>query len=123
MPTNTFKNVRTVAVPVTDQDRTMSLLQQFGFAVSMDAELRPGFRWIEMNLAAGETSVSLVQAGPELPTGIDTGIRLETDDARTAHAAVEAAGLDAGELLDWPDVPLMFSFVDLDGNRFYVSET
>jgi hypothetical protein len=123
MPTNTFKNVRTVAVPVTDQDRTMSLLQQFGFTVSMDAELRPGFRWIEMNLAAGETSVSLVQTGPELPTGIDTGIRLETDDARTAHAAVEAAGLDAGELLDWPDVPLMFSFVDLDGNRFYVSET
>jgi hypothetical protein len=118
-----FKNVRTVAVPVTDQDRTMSLLQQFGFTVSMDAELRPGFRWIEMNLAAGETSVSLVQTGPELPTGIDTGIRLETDDARTAHAAVEAAGLDAGELLDWPDVPLMFSFVDLDGNRFYVSET
>jgi hypothetical protein len=23
----------------------------------------------------------------------------------------------------WPDVPLMFSFVDPDGNRFYVSET
>jgi hypothetical protein len=22
----------------------------------------------------------------------------------------------------WPDVPLMFSFVDLDGNRFSVSE-
>ena len=38
-------------------------------------------------------------------------------------AAVAAAGLDAGELLDWPGVPLMFSFVDFDGNRFYVSET
>jgi hypothetical protein len=24
---------------------------------------------------------------------------------------------------DWPGVPLMFSFVDPDGNRFYVSET
>jgi hypothetical protein len=47
---------------------------------------------------------------------------LATDDARAAHAAVEAAGLDAGELLDWPNVPLMFSFVDIDGNRFYVSE-
>jgi hypothetical protein len=91
--------------------------------VSMDTELRPGFRWIEMDLAAGEASVALVRTGPELPTGIDTGIRLATDDARAAHAAVEAAGLDAGELLDWPNVPLMFSFVDLDGNRFYVSET
>jgi hypothetical protein len=118
-----FRSVRTVAVPVSDQDRSMSVLEQFGFTVSMDAELRPGFRWIEMEPAAGGTSLALVQAGPELPTGIDTGIRLETDDARTAHAAIETAGLDAGELLDWPGVPLMFSFVDLDGNRFYVSET
>jgi catechol 2,3-dioxygenase-like lactoylglutathione lyase family enzyme len=123
MPTNIFKNVRNVAVPVTDQERSKALLEQLGFSVSMDTELQPGFRWIEMELDGGEASVALVQAGPELPAGIDTGIRLATDDARAAHAAVEGAGLDAGELLDWPNVPLMFSFVDLDGNRFYVSET
>ena len=121
MPSNIFKNVRTVAVPVSDQDRSKSLLEQLGFTVSMDTELQPGFRWIEMGLAVG-ASVSLVRSGPELPTGVDTGIRLETDDARAALAAVAAAGLDVGELLDWPDVPLMFSFVDFDGNRFYVSE-
>jgi hypothetical protein len=123
MTTNVFENVRSVAVPVTDQDRTKALLEELGFTVSIDAELQPGFRWIEMDLAGGEASVALVRTGPGLPTGIDTGIRLATDDARAAHAAVEAVGLDAGELLDWPDVPLMFSFVDLDGNRFYVSET
>ena len=123
MTTNTFTNLRTVAVPVTDQDRTKSVLEQLGFTVTMDAELQPGFRWIEMDLPAGHVSVSLVRTGPELPTGIDTGIRLATDDARAAQAAVAAAGLDVGDLLDWPDVPLMFSFVDPDGNRFYVSET
>jgi hypothetical protein len=123
MTSNIFKNIRTVAVPVTDQDRSVSLLEQLGFTVSMDTELQPGFRWIEMTLADGEASVSLVGAGPELPAGIDTGIRLATDDAHAAYAAVEAAGLDAGELLAWPGVPLMFSFVDFDGNRFYVSET
>ena len=69
-----------------------------------------------------QVSVSLVRTGPELPTGIDTGIRLATDDAPAARAAVAAAGLDVGDLLDWPDVPLMFSFADPDGNRFYVSE-
>jgi len=122
MTTNVFKMVRSVAVPVTDQDRTKSVLQQLGFTVSMDSELRPGFRWIEMDLPGGQATVSLVRTGPELPTGIDTGIRLGTDDARVAHAAVAAAGLDVGDLLDWPDVPLMFSFIDLDGNRFYVSE-
>jgi predicted enzyme related to lactoylglutathione lyase len=123
MTTNVFTNVRSVAVPVTDQDRTKSVLEQLGFTVSMDTELQPGFRWIEMDLPAGDVSVSLVRTGPELPTGIDTGIRLATDDARAAQAAVAAAGLDVGDLLDWPDVPLMFSFVDPDGNRFYVSET
>src|SRR5262245_48166598 len=123
MTTKTFTAIRTVAVPVTDQDRTKSLLEQLGFTVSMDAELQPGFRWIEMDLASGDASIALVQTGPELPTGIDTGIRLVTDDARAARTTVGASGLDAGELLDWPGVPLMFSFTDVDGNRFYVSET
>ena len=122
MTTNVFKNVRSVAVPVTDQDRTKSLLEQLGFTVAMDTELQPGFRWIEMDLPEGQVSVSLVRTGPELPTGIDTGIRLVTDDAPAARAAVAAAGLDVGDLLDWPDVPPMFSFADPDGNRFYVSE-
>ena len=99
------------------------MLEQLGFTVSMDAELQPGFRWIELELPRGHASLSLVRTGPELPTGVDTGVRLETDDARAAQAAVASVGLDAGELLDWPGVPLMFSFVDLDGNRFYVSET
>ena len=53
MTTNTFTNLRTVAVPVTDQDRTKSMLEQLGFTVTMDAELQPGFRWIEMGLPAG----------------------------------------------------------------------
>jgi hypothetical protein len=122
MTTNVFTTIRTVAVPVADQDRTQSLLEQLGFTTTLDAELRPGFRWIELSLPGGGASVALVRTGPELPTGIDTGIRLQTDDARAAHQAVGAAGLDAGELLDWPGVPLMFSFTDFDGNRFYVSE-
>jgi hypothetical protein len=123
MTTNAFTMVRSVAVPVADQDRTKAVFEQLGFTVSMDSELRPGFRWIEMDLPGGDATVSLVASGPELPPGIDTGIRLGTGDARAAHAAVVAAGLEVGDLLDWPDVPLMFSFVDLDGNRFYVSET
>lgn len=122
MPTHTFSTIRTVAVPVTDQDRSTALFAQLGFRVSMDTELQPGFRWIELCLPDGETSLALVTTGPELPTGIDTGIRLVTDDARAAHESVAAGGLDAGDVLDWPGVPLMFSFVDLDGNRFYVSE-
>jgi hypothetical protein len=123
MTTNLFTKVRSVAVPVSDQDRSVAVFGQLGLTVSMDAELRPGFRWVELALPGGEASIALVTTGPELPTGVDTGIRLATDDARVAHDAVAAAGLAAGELLDWPGVPLMFSFEDPDGNRFYVSET
>ncbi len=120
--TSLFTNLHTVAVPVRDQDRTQALFAGFGFTTAIDAELQPGFRWIELALPEGGTTVSLVTSGDELPTGIDTGIRLVTGDARTAHNALSEQGLEVGELLDWESVPLMFSFLDPDGNRFYVSE-
>ena len=122
MTTPTFIGMHTVAVPVTDQERTKALFERFGLQTSLDTELQPGFRWIEMALADTPTSLALVQTGPELPAGIDTGIRLTTTDARAARARVLELGLDAGELLDWETAPLMFSFADHDGNRFYVSQ-
>ena len=118
----TFSHVLTVAIPVSDQDRTKALLERLGFEEHLDAELAPGFRWVEVSLPGRDTSISLVQTGDALPTGIDTGVRLGTPDARAAHAAIAGKGLDVGELLDWETAPLMFSFVDFDGNRFYVTQ-
>jgi hypothetical protein len=117
-----FTNLRTVAVPVADQDRTKALLEDVGFRTTFDAELQPGFRWLELEPSGGGTTLALVTEGDELRAGIDTGIRFQTDDARAAHAALGEKGLDVGDLLDWDGVPLMFSFLALDGNRFYVSE-
>jgi hypothetical protein len=118
----TFNGVITVAVPVTDQDRTKALLEQVGFKTTMDEELQPGFRWVELGVGDAGTTVSLVRTGDELPVGIDTGIRLATPDARAAHATLRDLDLDVGELLDWESAPLMFEFRDPDGNRFYVTE-
>ena len=123
MRPTTFTSVLTVAVPVSDQDASKSLFERLGLETRMDAELQPGFRWIEMGLASAGTTISLVAAGEELQAGIDTGVRFATTDARAAHAAVRGLGLDAGELLDWDTAPLMFSFLDPDGNRFYVTES
>src|SRR3954454_9128933 len=122
MDKTTFTAMRTVAVPVTDQDRTKSLLEGLGFQSQFDQDLQPGFRWIELGLPGTATSLALVRAGKDLPAGIDTGIRLVTPDARAAHDTLRHLGLDVGDLLDWPSAPLMFSFLDPDGNRFYVSE-
>lgn len=119
----TFDHVLTVAIPVTDQDRAKALLERLGLVTTMDAELQPGFRWLELALPGGGTTLSLVHAGEGLAAGIDTGIRLATADARSAHATLAGIGLEVGELLDWESAPLMFEFEDHDGNRFYVTET
>src|SRR5947209_2706475 len=109
----TFTAIRTVAVPVTSLDRTKALLEDVGFETQFDAELRPGFRWIELAPPGAATSIALVATGPELPAGVDTGIRLVTPDARQARDRLIALGLDVGDLLDWETAPLMFSFCDL----------
>src|SRR4051812_16832811 len=105
----TFTTVRTVAVPVADQDRAKATFVALGFAEVFDTELQPGFRWVELAPAGGGCHLALVRTGDDLPVGIDTGIRLEAPDARAAHTAVATAGLTPGELLDWEGVPLMFS--------------
>ena len=121
-PQPTFTAVITVAVPVSDQDRTKALLETLGFATRVDAELQEGFRWVELVLPGADTTISLVRAADGLPTGVDTGIRLATPDARGAHVELTTRGLEVGELLDWDTAPLMFEFRDPDGNQYYVTE-
>jgi catechol 2,3-dioxygenase-like lactoylglutathione lyase family enzyme len=123
MTDHNFAAIHCVAIPVTDQDRAKALFEEFGLTTAMDAELQPGFRWVELSPPAGGASIALVRTGDELPTGIDTGIRLVTRDAQAAHTALSAKGLEVGELLDWESAPLMFGFCDFDGNRIYVSQT
>ena len=123
MPTTTITTIRTVAIPAADQDRTLAFfVDKLGFEKQMDAELAEGFRWIEVAAPGSPVSVAIVAASEELPAGVDTGIRFVTTDAGAEHTSMSKEGVDVGELLDWPGVPLMFSFKDVDGNTFYLSE-
>jgi len=49
--------------------------------------------------------------------------RFTTDDAETAHTALQTAGVDTDDILRWPGVPAMFAFRDPDGNAFSITET
>ena len=119
----TISNVRTIGVPVSDQDAAVAFfVATLGFEPGMDAELQPGFRWIEVAPPGSPVSVALVAASETYPSGIDTGIRFTTPDAEAEHTAMTAAGVDVDELLRWPGVPPMFDFRDPDGNTFYVSQ-
>ena len=107
---------------MSDQDATKRLFESLGFETRFDAEVNVGFRWIDMAPPGGGASLSLIATSDALPTGIDTGIRFITPDARAAHARLVDLGLRVGDLLDWPTAPLMFEFWDLDGNTMYVAE-
>jgi predicted enzyme related to lactoylglutathione lyase len=119
-----LKDVRTVAVPVEDQDRAVAFYRNtLGCEVRMDAVLGGEMRWIEVSPTGANTSIALVASGEGLPTGVDTGIRLVTGDAAADFEALTSAGVDMNtDLLLWEGVPPMFSFRDVDGNTLYVAE-
>jgi catechol 2,3-dioxygenase-like lactoylglutathione lyase family enzyme len=116
-------DVRTVAVPVSDQDRALAFYtERLGFAVRFDGSFGAG-RWIEVAPDGATTSLALVPPVEDGAAGIDTGIRLTTRDAAADHVALRAAGVDVDAgVLRFPGVPPMFSFRDADGNTLYVVE-
>ena len=111
-------DVRTVGVPVADQDRALAFyLEKLGFEKRLDAPVEQlGGRWIEVAPAGAATTIALVPTHEGVPTGVETGIRFTTPDAAAVHADLQSRGVDVGELLRWPDVPAMFAVRDQDGN-------
>jgi catechol 2,3-dioxygenase-like lactoylglutathione lyase family enzyme len=124
---NHISEIRTVGVPVNDQDRALAFYTgTLGFELLMDAPLPQfGGRWIVVAPAGSSGSsgsIALVPASDGNPAGVDTGIRMASPDAKTAHRHFLEAGVDTDELLEWPGVPPMFSLRDPDGNRLYISQ-
>src|SRR5689334_8634745 len=92
--------VRTIAVPTTDQARSLAFYTDIlGFEKTLDAPFGPGQRWIEVTPPGGGTTIALPPLG-DATAGIDTGIRLETDNAETDHETLKAAGANVdGDVL------------------------
>jgi lactoylglutathione lyase len=109
--------LRTVGIPVRDQDRALSFYTQvLGFDKSLDVGMGAGARWIEVTPPCGGTTVALVPEKPDAPAGVETGIRLCAADADSFRRHLLEHGASAGEVLRWPGVPPMFAFRDPDGN-------
>ena len=112
-----IRDIRTVGVPVRDQDRALTFYTTvLGFDTRMDVSMATGARWIEVAPPGAGTSIALVLEHDGVPAGVETGIRLITADAEADRATLLARGVDAGEVLRWPGVPPMFAFRDQDGN-------
>ena len=113
--------VGTVAVPTTDQDRALAFYTEvLGFELVRDVPFGQGQRWIEVAPSGAATTVAIAPRGSS-PIGVDTGIRLTTDDAEGDHAALVANHVDVdAEILRYPGVPPMFTLRDPDGNTLYI---
>ncbi|HEY7323807.1 MAG TPA: VOC family protein [Streptosporangiaceae bacterium] len=109
--------VRTIGVPVRDQDRALRFYTDvLGCGKSMDVPVRGGARWIEVTPPGGGTTIALTVAKPDAPAGVETGIRLCAPDADAFRQHLLDHGASADEVLRWPGVPPMFAFRDQDGN-------
>ena len=124
MPTSKplITRARTVGIPTRDQNRALAFYGgTLGMETRLDGEFAPGLRWIEVAPPGADTSIALLPTPPGQPVGIDTNVRLETDDAAATHEALRAAGIDVdAEILRQP-VP-MFTFRDPEGNTVYIVE-
>ncbi|GAA1613829.1 MULTISPECIES: VOC family protein [Kribbella] len=121
---NHITEIRTVGVPVRDQDRALEFYTEtLGFEVQLDVPLPQfGGRWLVVAPAGSAASIALIPESDGNPAGVDTGIRMASPDAKAAHQHFLDAGVDTDELLEWPGVPPMFSLRDPDGNRLYISQ-
>jgi lactoylglutathione lyase len=121
--TTHITGIRTVSIPVGDQDAALSFYTgALGFTVLRDNPTPNGGRWIELAPGGDNAIVTLEPAAADVTRGA-IGIRFTTDDAQAAHAALLAAGVDVDEILRWPGVPAMFAFRDPEGNAFSITET
>ena len=117
-----ISQLETIGIPVRDQDRALRFyVDKLGFEKRMDVPYGQGERWLEVAPAGAATTIALMRARDGAPAGIDTQVRLTTDDARAIHADLLGQGVEVdADVIPYP-VP-MFSFRDPDGNRLVIVE-
>jgi catechol 2,3-dioxygenase-like lactoylglutathione lyase family enzyme len=113
--------VRTIGVPVGDQDRAVEFYTTvLGLEKTADYPMGGSNRWIEVTPPGGGATIALVPAKPSAPAGVETGIRLCAADADAFREHLLDRGASADEVLRWPGIPPMFAFRDQDGNRLEI---
>jgi catechol 2,3-dioxygenase-like lactoylglutathione lyase family enzyme len=114
-----------VIVPVSDQDAAIAFYtDKLGFTVTADIPYGEGDRWVEIAPANGSATIALTRGMNEFQPGRQTGIALDSSDAKAAHADLKGKGIDVDDELMGGDgtVPLLFGFRDADGNSLMIVE-
>jgi lactoylglutathione lyase len=125
--------VATVVVPVTDQDEALAFYTGIlGMRKVSDFTYETGERWVEVAPVRSSSNLSLIEARPERPAGVETGVALCSADVLADLATLRAQGVDTdeaplpeGEVVWWSGAPLagvptQFRVCDPDGNSFLI---
>ena len=133
--------VRTVGVPVTDQDQALNFyVGTLGLDKRADLPLSGGRRWIEVAPPGAANTIALVPPSEgKAAKGNQAYCAFATEDIQADHATLRARGVDvdAGiarkgkrrsglvsmDVTVGDPVPPQFFFRDLDGNRFLIVES
>jgi catechol 2,3-dioxygenase-like lactoylglutathione lyase family enzyme len=116
--------INTVVIPVGDQDRQVEFyVEKLGFQKRADVPFGNGYRWVEVGIGGGETTIALSPPPEGTPTGNrETGISLYAPDIDALHAELKADGVDVdAEISRMGDpVPPLFWLRDPEGNTLMV---
>jgi catechol 2,3-dioxygenase-like lactoylglutathione lyase family enzyme len=117
-----IKEVGTVIVPVSDQDRAIEFYTEtLGFELRGDSPYGDGDRWVEVAPAGAATTIALVPPREGQSVGVPTNIGLTTEDVDADHATLKERGADVDDVMRMDDpVPPMFFLRDQDGNQIFV---
>jgi catechol 2,3-dioxygenase-like lactoylglutathione lyase family enzyme len=116
------QRISIISIPVKDQQAAKRFYSEvLGFEVVRDDPMGPDQRWIQLEPAPGETSITLVTWFPQMAPGSLTGIVLETNNLDEAYALYTARGVALApiETAPWGRFS---TFADLDGNGWVLQE-
>ena len=115
------QKIANVVVPVADQDAAIEFYAKLGFEKRVDIPFGGEYRWVEVALGDGETTVALAPPPPDRPEAAgsrETGLTLYAPDLEGLHAELKADGVDVDAEISrmGGPVPPMFWLRDMEKN-------
>src|SRR3954465_15432221 len=91
------QKIANVVIPVADQDAAIDFYAKLGFETRVDIPFGDKYRWVEVALGDGETTIALAPPPPHKPEAAgnrETGVTLLAEDIRAFHTQLKDAGVD-----------------------------
>lgn len=112
------QRIELIFVPVADADRAKAFfVDRLGWHADHDQRVSEGLRFVQVTPPGSACSIAFGEGISEDEPGSLRSVQLVVDDADALHAALTAAGVDAGEVqeLAWGR---FVTIADPDGNRW-----